>query len=193
MNTLTALSEWFEEEPEVASEMVQELGQELRILADISSRSSIPLGQELELCRSHLTVMAKRRDETLVLQVDELDPTSPVPPAIFHTLLENALTHNSYRTGEGAASVARFRLRQEKTRDRILYVFEAPFRPVVPISTVDPVSKGEGTGLRYIHARLRESYGEAYRLSAGVDEQDPLHPVWRTVIDLPTGAEPCAS
>ncbi len=187
MNTLTALSEWFEEEPEVASEMVQELGQELRILADVSSRSSIPLGQELELCRSHLAVMAKRRDENLMLEAVGLDPTSQVPPAIFHTLLENALTHNAYGADEGIGNTACFRLRQEMASGRIRYVFEAPFRPI------GPVSKSEGTGLRYVRARLRESFGEDFRLSAGVDDPDSLQPVWRTVIDVPNGADTCAS
>ena len=137
--------------------------------------------------------MAKRRDETLVLEAEGLDPTSPVPPAIFHTLLENALTHNSYRADESSPVTARFRLLQEKTPDRIRYVFEAPYRPIGPISPHGPISKSEGTGLRYIHARLRESFGKDYRLSDGVDELDPARPVWRTVIDLPNGGETCAS
>ena len=124
MNTLTALSEWFEQEPDVATEMIQDLGRELRILGDISSRSSITIAQELELCRSHLAVMARRRDEQLELSAEGVDPEACIPPAIFHTLLENALTHNSYRDRPAC-----FRLRQSNFEGRVRYVFEAPYHP----------------------------------------------------------------
>ncbi|MEM8932132.1 MAG: histidine kinase [Acidobacteriota bacterium] len=178
MNTLTALAEWFEEEPEVASAMVEDLGRELRILADVSKQSSIPLGQELALCRSHLAVMARRRDEVLGLDAEGVDETASIPPAVFHTLLENALTHNAYR-GEPAS----FRLREDRRDGTRVLTFDAPHRPRA--GTDDPSTVREGTGLRYVRARLRESYGDRFTFDDGPTTAADSRPVWRTVIRLP--------
>jgi len=179
MNTLTALSEWFEAEPAVAAEMVEHVGRELRLLSEISRHAAVPLATELALCRSHLAVMARRRDEQLALDADGVDGAALIPPALFHTLTENALSHNAYR-----GRPATFRLRQAAAPRpfAIRYTFDAPLAPRG--RPRDPDARG--TGLRYIHARLRERYGDAYQLtSAAHDPGDGAAAVWRTVIDLP--------
>lgn len=177
MNTLTALAEWFEAEPKIAAELVQDVGQELRLLSEMSRHTSVPMGTELALCRSHLAVMARRRDEQLELDAAGVDLDAPIPPAIFHTLTENALTHNGYR---GRRAV--FRLRQSAAPPpyALRYTFDAPLAPR------PRAAAGGGTGLRYVHARLRERHGEQYRLTAAAHPgADGDAPVWRTVIDLP--------
>lgn len=178
MNTLTALSEWFEAEPAVAAEMVEHVGRELRLLSEISRHTAVPLATELALCRSHLAVMARRRDEQLTLDAEGVDGAALIPPALFHTLTENALSHNAYR---GRPAVFRLRQTAAPRPFAVRYTFDAPLVPRGRPREPD----ARGTGLRYIHARLRESYGEAYQLTSAAHDPGGAAPVWRTVIDLP--------
>lgn len=172
MNTLTALTEWVEEEPTVASRMIQSLAEEFRLLADISNRKLISMAEELRLCRYHLEIMSRRRGRTFRLETHDVDATASVPPAVIHTLVENALTHTRHVDSE-----VTFHLRQENTGDSIRWIFEAPLGADVRAET-----SSEGTGLRYIRARLREGYGDhPTRLSHG-----PRQNVWRTEIVVPT-------
>ena len=178
MNTLTALSEWFEAEPAVAADMVEHVGRELRLLSEISRHTAVPLATELALCRSHLAVMARRRDEQLTLDAEGVDGAALIPPALFHTLTDNALSHNAYR---GRPAVFRLRQTAAPRPFAVRYTFDAPLVPRGRPREPD----ARGTGLRYIHARLRESYGEAYQLTSAAHDPGGAAPVWRTVIDLP--------
>lgn len=193
MNTLTALSEWLEEDPRTAAAMIQALADELRLLGEISNQRLIPLGDELRLCRSHLEVMSLRTESRYRLEVTGGEPGaggdgSKVPPAMLHTLVENAVTHGD---GGPAAEPVVLRLSIEVVPDRRRgrgrrrrFVFEAP------LAVGDPDGPAvEGTGLRYVKARLTESFGEDWSLVAGPD-QGPGGGVWRTEIEIP---EPVAA
>ena len=171
MNTLTAAMEWMEEQPDVGVRFIEALANELRLLVDVSDQTRIPLAQELDLCRQHLAVMGYRQDRTFQLQVEGVDPEAPVPPAIFHTLLENALTHNRY-----TAPTVCFQLDGESLADGWRYTLRTPRNGHA--SAADR----EGTGLRYVKARLRESFGTAWSLTS-----TPQNGAWTTVIDLRPG------
>ncbi|HEU4887599.1 MAG TPA: histidine kinase, partial [Thermoanaerobaculia bacterium] len=151
MNTLTALSEWIEQEPKTAVRMIESLSEELRILGEMSTKTLVTTDEELRLCRSHLANMSLRKDVAYELQVDGVDGTRLVPPAIFHTLVENAITHGS------SAPHVTMRL----TGSNRGYIFESP---------VDPMDDREaqpGSGTRYIEARLREAFGDAWTFRQG--------------------------
>lgn len=170
MNTLTALSEWIEEDPRTAIFMIESLAEELRLLSDISSKKLIPVRDELRLCRLHLDLMSSRRNRRYVLSTDGVDPDRLVPPAVFHTLVENAVTHGGRRDHNILS------LHADPGGDEIRYVFEAPLDR-------EPREEGvfvEKTGLRYIRSRLQESFGSAWSLCHG-----PAGGVWRTEITLP--------
>ena len=169
MNTLTALSEWIEKEPKVAAAMIQSLADELRILSEISSRSLIPVAEEIRLCESHLAIMRCRKGCDYRLEVAGIDPALTVPPAVFHTLVENAVTHSAARPGEVV-----LRLRGTRDGARTRYLFEAPFDGAPAAE-----SPKEGTGLRYLRARLKESYGDRWSLRSG-----PVAGAWRTEIEV---------
>jgi hypothetical protein len=172
MNTLTALAEWVEEEPPVAAEMIEALAEEFRILAAIADRRLIELAEELRLCRSHAAVMSRRKGRDYRLVVDGVDPADLVPPAVFHTLVENAITHDASRDGEVALRLA------ASGGERVRYTFEAPMSEA-PLAE-ELRSRREGTGLRYIRARLAESFGADWALWAG-----PEGGLWRTTIEMP--------
>jgi hypothetical protein len=171
MNTLTAAMEWMEEQPDVGVRFIEALADELRLLVDVSDQTHIPLATEIDLCRRHLEVMGYRQDRTFQLHVEGVDPEAPVPPAVFHTLLENALTHNRY-----AAPTVCFRLEGERLGDGWRYTLHAP------LNGRAPAIGREGTGLRYVKARLRESVGDAWSLTS-----TPRNGTWATTIELRTG------
>ena len=167
MNTLTALSEWIEQDPKTAVRMIESLSEELRILGEMSSRPLVPAEEELRLCRSHLANMSLRKDVAYHLEVEGIDGMRLVPPAVFHTLVENAITH--------APATDRVTLRLAARTDggRVRYTFEAPAADVDA-----PRAKGGGT--RYIEARLAEVWGEAWSFRQG-----KAGAVWRAEIEVP--------
>jgi hypothetical protein len=167
MNTLTALSEWIEQEPKTAVRMIESLSDELRILSDMSTRKLVTAEDELRLCRSHLANMSLRKDVAYELEVDGVDGTRMVPPAIFHTLVENAITHSP----GGRRVVMRLSARQDAQRVR--YVFEAP-------NGGSTAARSSGAGTRYIEARLREAWGNSWRFTQGASGA-----TWRTEIEVP--------
>jgi hypothetical protein len=151
MNTLTALSEWIEQEPKTAVRMIESLSEELRILGEMSAKTLVTADEEIRLCRSHLANMSLRKNVAYELEVDGVDGTRLIPPAIFHTLVENAITHGS------AAPRVTMRLSCSERG----YVFESPIDPD------EDHNAPPGSGTRYIEARLREAFGNAWTLRQG--------------------------
>jgi hypothetical protein len=167
MNTLTALTEWIEQEPRTAVRMIESLSEELRILGDMTTRRLVSAADELHLCRVHLSNMSLRRDVDYRLDVEGVNGEQMVPPAIFHTLIENAITHTS-----SAQSTVVMRLAEERLGSLRRYIFDAP-------AASEPRSNG-GNGTRYIEARLREVWGDRWSLRQGAAGE-----LWRTEIEVP--------
>ncbi|GEN11814.1 Histidine kinase [Myxococcus fulvus] len=172
MNTLGALSEWVETEPAQAVRFIEALGAAYRHLLAVSGERTIPLARELELCRAHLEVMGCRQGTSFHLETEGVDLGAPVPPALLHTLLENAFSHNRY------VSPHTFRLESsvvtEYTGPRRSYVFLAP------VGTGPGRGGGDGTGARYLRARLEEAFPGAWRLEDG-----PTAAGWMTRVEVP--------
>ncbi|RKH18309.1 histidine kinase [Corallococcus sp. CA047B] len=172
MNTLGALSEWVETEPAQAVRFIEALGSVYRHLLAVSGERTIPLARELELCRAHLDVMGCRQGTAFHLETEGVDLEAPVPPALLHTLLENAFSHNRY------ISPHTFRLQSslvaEGARPRRRYVFLAP------LGTGTRQGGGEGTGSRYLRARLEEAFPGVWRLEDG-----PTEDGWMTRVEVP--------
>jgi hypothetical protein len=157
MNTLTALCEWVESDPAVGVKMIEALGEELRAIAAMGEASTIPLAQELDLCRHHLRVMGFRRNRQFSLKVQGLDATAPVPPAIFHTLIENAFTHNAQPDGTEFVLSA-----GDAPPGRCRYELRSPF--------TKRARRGEsGKGHAYVRSRLRHAFGDDWHFSSDVE------------------------
>jgi hypothetical protein len=170
MNTLTALSEWVDEDPRVAGEMIGALAEELRLLHDIRDRPLIAMDEELRLCRAHLAIMSRRKGRVYHLVARGIEARAAIPPAVFHTLVENAVTH-----GATLPASVELGLTATAVGDRVRYVFEAP------LGGAPAVRRREGAGTRYIRARLDESFGARWTFSAGA-----VDGVWRTEIEIPS-------
>lgn len=169
LNSLASVVELVEQQPADAAKLIHALADEFRILARVSAQRLIPLSQEIELCESHLRVMSLRRETTYRLRTELLEPAAAVPPALIHTLVENAITHGGPAAGERV-----FRLVQTRGTDgRERYEF---FSPLAESPAPRP---SEGTGTRYVHARLEESFPGRWRHEAGVARGE-----WRVLIEI---------
>lgn len=157
MNTLTCLQELIEQSPMRASRLVESLADQFDRLRDSSSRQSVPLQDELALCRSHLDIVGLALDRRMVLEVDGEDAALSLPPGILHAQVENALTH----AGAGACALHPFRLHVQ--RDNARWILELrSARGSAP-------HRGRGTGTRYIEASLAAASPAGWSFVQGID------------------------
>lgn len=159
-NTLTSMLDWVEESPKQGAVFIQALAREFDLLNSMAEATLIPVSQELELCQTHLHVMQFRKEIRYELEQSGIDPADRVPPAIFHTVLENGITH-SLPPADGCL---RFKLSFERCGKHKHYrlLACAPARPAEQGGKA-----GSGTGFQYIRARLQESYGNGYTFHSG--------------------------
>ena len=169
MNSLASVIEWVERDPAQGVQALEALAEELRALGDVSGENTIPMRRELALCRAHLRVMSFRHGVQLELNAEGVDPSRPIPPAVIHTLIENAVTHNAYPPGSVTLT-----LREETQEGGRRLALRAPLASST--ATIGP----EGGGLRYVRARLEEAMPGQWTLASSVEEG-----AWVTWVDLP--------
>lgn len=160
MNTLTCLQELIEQAPPRASRLVESLAEQFDRLRDSSTRQSVPLEDELALCRNHLDIVGLASGQSISFEVDAEDAGLSLPPGILHAQVENALTH----AGAGACAQHPFRLRVRRESDRWVLELRSA-RGSAP-------HRGRGTGTRYIEVSLASAYPDAWRFVQGVDDSD---------------------
>ena len=153
MNTLTSISEWIEEEPGTAIEMIDTLADEFRALSQMLDQTEVTLAKELVLCRAHLVVMSLRQRIEFELETINLDLQATIPPGIFHTLIENAISHNVYRQR------IEFILSYHMHDKQHCYRFQAPLGKRKKSSGI-----GLGTGRKYIESSLSNCYGNNWSI-----------------------------
>ncbi|MGD8782349.1 MAG: histidine kinase [Ignavibacteria bacterium] len=168
MNSLNTIMVLLRSDPSKAVKLVMALANEFRIVSQISELKLIPVSKEIEICRSHLDIINYRRGTRFELNLIDLAEDEEVPPMIFHTLIENGLTH-----GYGNKKTGIFELRREKKETGVKY-------SLFNDSTIkDKQNIKYGTGLKYVIARLEESFKNKYEFKAG-----PVKNGWETVITI---------
>lgn len=150
MNTLTSLIDILEEDPSQARKFIHALAQLFDIVNNISSKTHIPIRQEIDLCRTHLEVMGYRKDIRYRLHTKNIQHRETIPPAILLTVIENGISHNKPIKDE-----MNFEIEYEETDAIKAYRVFASGK----------VRKGrnkaeEGIGHQYVKARLNECYSE---------------------------------
>lgn len=170
MNTLTSLIDWVEESPRQGVIFIEALASEFEIFSKISTLKLIPVEQEIQLCKSHLAVMKFRKEINYIWEDSGIDLSEMIPPGLIHTALENGVTH-SQALADGSI---RFRLSFEKSKDFKQYQLTttAQNRPKTS-------EKQAGTGIRYMEARLRESYDSDWELHS-----ESMENGWQTTIKI---------
>lgn len=170
LNTLTAVEEWIEDSPSTAVKFIQALADEFRYMAQMSAKSLISISDEIALCRSHLKVMGYRANIDFELASKHASSNQMLPPGVILTLIENAISHNSYREGK-----ITFTLNQTLNVDRVSLEFTAPLN-----NRSSGKSLNTGTGSKYIEARLTESFAQQWKIQSQINEQE-----WQVTINLP--------
>ena len=154
LNTLTSLIDWIEESPKKGVLFIEALAKEFDLFNQIENKTLIPISQEIALCRSHLEVMEYRKEINYLWEETGINPEEKIPPGILHTLLENGITHSLPR----ADNSIKFKLIYELNTTYKCYTFLTFAKDVRPRTN----HQKEGTGLKYIKARLTESYQDKW-------------------------------
>jgi hypothetical protein len=157
LTSLRSITEWLEKEPKMAARLVNALAAELRMMLKMTSERMVALGEEISLCRTHLEVMGLRRHRTLALDTRGMDGEESIPPMVMHTLLEIGLEEAE----EGPGDI-RFLLERIPGDCLILrFSHQAPLRPRWQRDE-------DGTGLKYVRARLQECFPGRWTLHVGL-------------------------
>ncbi len=161
MNTLLSIISWLESQPKIAIKLIQALAREFRMINDISSKSEITIQDELDLCTNHLEIMSLRKGTKYTLMTDNLPLDYKLPPMIFHTLMENALTH-AFQSGEEGIfwlshssddSFDRFTLKNNGSQLKI------------------NGSSQEGMGITFVRSQLKARYERNWTLNVGMEDE----------------------
>jgi len=154
MNSLMLVIEWIEEKPYAAAEFVQALSEELRMLVKFSGLSTVPLAEEVALCRRHIEIMSYRYETKYTFAVSGLEHSIFIPPAIIHTQIENAFSHNEIPNN------AHFTLEVTREKNQVRLILVSPYTSNEDnqSSHNNHESKGIGIGERYIKSRLVECF-----------------------------------
>lgn len=169
-NTLTSLIDWIEESPKEGVVFIRALAEEFDIMNDIAEDTLIPIRQEIDLCRRHLEVMSFRKEICYEWQEEEIDEKETIPPAIFHTIIENGITH-SLPPEQGCIVFCLKFTREKQFKQYTLLTFAKNRKA--------KKEKRIGTGFKYIEARLTESYGTNWSFNSHSVEKG-----WETIIKI---------
>jgi hypothetical protein len=171
LNTLNSVAEWIESDPRTAVRLIERLGEEFHRVAEFAERPLVSLAEEIDLCRTHLSVMSLRVDREFSLQCDGVDETRQLPPGVVQTLIENAFTHGRYASG------GVFVLRQIGQGPTARLELDTPPPEEFGTSNVD---RHRGEGLAFVRAQLRHAFGEHAVVMDGPTQSG----AWRTQLVL---------
>ena len=152
LNSMNAVIDWIEVEPEKGVEFLGALAEEFQVFSRIAQKKEITVQEELDICDAHLKIMACRKDQEFTLKREGMLPAESIPPAIFHTLVENGITHGK----PGVGGMVLLLKREALEHGRRYRFFNSTNGEVGDKAE-------EGTGHNYIRTRLEESYGDRWR------------------------------
>lgn len=167
LNSLNAAIMWIGEDPATAERLLHALSKELKQLLKIVGEKVIPIDEEIRMCRIHLEVMSLRHDKSFTLKLDGIRAGEKIPPMVFHTLVENGLTHGYAGKDEGV-----FVLTRSEDEGRTYY-------SLYNDGAGSKHAESGGLGLKYVRARLEEAFGRNWRLDSG-----PVDGGWEVTIAI---------
>jgi len=165
MNSLTLIVEWVETEPKLAVKFIDALADEFRLLNSMSQQKLVPWSNEKTLCQKHFEIMQYRYQKEIQLNIEVEESDFLIPPAIIHTIIENAFSHNRIKNGDC------FDI-QISTSNTVQIKITTPFR--------NKNHQGTGIGEDYIKTRLMESFDNNWILNS-----ESKGDIWQTDITFP--------
>ncbi|GJM31696.1 MAG: hypothetical protein DHS20C18_06970 [Saprospiraceae bacterium] len=151
-NSLASLQELIDQQPRKASLFVDKLADEFRTVSKILGQSLISIEDELAMCRNYLSIMEFRKEAQFGFEVHGFNGEERVPPAIFHTLIENGITH-----GYGHKTSGKFVLKKTEIQNGVQYTMYND-------GECNDLKNANGTGLKYVETRLEENFPGKWKL-----------------------------
>lgn len=169
LNTLTSIIAWLRKDSVSAIKLIEALADEFRMINQVSALKLIPIAQEIDLCKAHLKIMSYRKGADYKLETSGIDDNDTIPPMIFHTLVENGLTHGYEKKTDG-----KFILKAQKDSSSRRYILynDGEFNP-------EDLKGSTGFGAKYIKGRLEESFPGRWQFKSGKTENG-----WESVIEI---------
>lgn len=165
LNTMTVLSEWIEQRPALAVKQIELLSREFRYITRVADKTAIPIQDEIDICRVHLDIFNAKQSRLFMLETKNIAPDTLIPPMIFHTLVENGLTHSHAEEG-------RFDIEQQESQhERTFIISAAP--------STSQTTEGEGLGMAYVKSRLEQAFPGKWQVGSEL-----AHDTWITTITL---------
>jgi hypothetical protein len=154
-NTLSNIVGLIDTEPVAARRMLIDLTALLRTSLARTRRTEVTLGEEVDLLRAYLGIMAVRMGNRLRWLIDADAPTlaARLPPLLVQPLVENAIRHGIEPSPEGGDLT----IRCSHDGDALVIEVENSGLAFAP-------GPNEGIGLVNVRERLRSCYGDAARL-----------------------------
>ncbi|SCY00039.1 Histidine kinase [Nonlabens sp. Hel1_33_55] len=155
LNTLTSLIDWIEESPKKGVMFIEALAEEFNILNEVENQALIPIQKEINLCKSLIDIMRFRKEVNYIWSDEGVDKnfSQKIPPGVIHTLLENSITHCKPNSN----NEMRFYLKIYSDKEKTVYNFSTMAQIREPKNI-----NFEGTGHKYVKARLKESYKDSW-------------------------------
>jgi len=165
INTLTVLSEWIEEQPSLAVKQIDLLSKEFRYITKVAAEKLIPINDEIKICHVHINMFNAKQTKNFVLKTNNINTNTYIPPMIFHTLIENGLTHSIADEGS-------FVIEQKESEKEISFCIVAE-----PLSEQE--SYEEGLGIKYIKSRLDHAFLDNWQMTSIAKDNS-----WETLITI---------
>lgn len=151
-----------------AGELLEEFGNYLRCSFDFNPYASfIDLEKELSMVRSYVEIEKARFGERLSVEyhIDEDMLESTVPALILQPLVENAIRHGVMKRIDGGSIVIEARLvghwMEMTVKDNGVGIPDEK-----RLSLLDSSKEAKGVGVRNIHQRLLNLYGEGLHIKS---------------------------
>ncbi|TGL72130.1 7TM diverse intracellular signaling domain-containing protein [Leptospira jelokensis] len=154
LNSINSTIIWLDEDPETAKLLLTSLSDELRAILKLSNKKTIPIKEEVEICKRYLEIMSLRKESKFEFLTEGIGLKDVIPPIVLLTLVENGVTHG-YQ-GKNAGS---FILKKKKEKNKTKYIL---FNDGLPTTKSDSL----GTGIKYIKSRLQEAFPNKWEFTS---------------------------
>ncbi|MCA0375773.1 MAG: histidine kinase [Gemmatimonadetes bacterium] len=160
-NALNSIVTLIGRDPALAQQLVVRLADLLRATLKAGELQEVPLAQELEVTRRYLDIEQVRFADRLRVVWPHDPPAALVPAFALQPLVENALLHGIARqAGPGVIDIGA-RIAPAAEGDQLVLTV----RDTGPGLRAPSASRGTGTGLANLRARLARLYGDASLLA----------------------------
>ena len=183
-NTLNSIAALIPQNPKLATEMVMNLSDLLRMTLREPQRGEIQLSEELTLLQHYVDIQRLRFGERLSFQVDANDEAlnAFVPPLLLQPLVENAIRYGV----EASDQLERITVRGRMEGDELLLEVSNTFS--AGADDARPPASSTGVGLVNTQARLKVQYGDQQCFQAGPRADGGFQVMMKFPARLMTGA-----